>query len=223
MKTKIKLNVVVWIVLVAVSSPAVAEKLCLQTLVNKRTLKVTTNRVIAATCPKGFAELLDTETVKGATGPRGDKGDSGVQGQRGETGRPGFSYSTCAKKIFTSSYTISSTNRQPPNMTGSCDVGAHMIRLDLSHTTTYSADWSLDLNPADEIPPDTTLAGTTTSSSSKNYRPFSSDFWILDQEQVFMLGFSENNTGSGYTQGELLTGTEQHTREHALICCKLSE
>jgi hypothetical protein len=44
----------------ALTETAVADKLCLQTTVNKKTFKVTTKSVVAANCPKGYTALIDT-------------------------------------------------------------------------------------------------------------------------------------------------------------------
>lgn len=50
---------------------AVADKLCFQTTVKKRTLKVTNTRVVAAVCPKDYSELLDLRSFRGPKGPAG--------------------------------------------------------------------------------------------------------------------------------------------------------
>ncbi len=45
---------------VALIETAAADKLCLQTTVNKKTFKVTTKSVVAAKCPRGYTSLIDT-------------------------------------------------------------------------------------------------------------------------------------------------------------------
>ena len=56
---------------------AAADKLCLQSTVNKKTLKVTNKSVVAAKCPKGYTELADTSSFQGATGATGAQGPAG--------------------------------------------------------------------------------------------------------------------------------------------------
>lgn len=58
----------------ALVQTAAADKLCLQTTVNKKTFKATNKSVVAATCPKGYTELADTSSFQGATGARGPAG-----------------------------------------------------------------------------------------------------------------------------------------------------
>ncbi len=40
-------------------------------------------------CPKGFAQLIDTEDLKGEKGDKGDKGETGAQGLKGDKGDKG--------------------------------------------------------------------------------------------------------------------------------------
>jgi hypothetical protein len=59
---------------VALIETAAADKLCLQTTVNKKTFKVTNKRVVAASCPRGYTELADTSSFQGPAGARGAAG-----------------------------------------------------------------------------------------------------------------------------------------------------
>ena len=43
------------------------------------------------TCPKGFVSVINTDSFKGADGPKGDKGDTGAAGPAGATGARGQS------------------------------------------------------------------------------------------------------------------------------------
>lgn len=70
--------------------PALADKLCLQSTVNRRTFAVTNRRVIAPTCPKGFVELVDTESFRGPAGPAGPAGATGLNGAIGPRGPAGL-------------------------------------------------------------------------------------------------------------------------------------
>jgi hypothetical protein len=80
MSTKTKLIILSVLMALSVGSTAVADKLCLQTTVNKKTFKVTNKSVVAATCPKGYTALADTSTFQG---PAGSQGPSGSQGPAG--------------------------------------------------------------------------------------------------------------------------------------------
>ena len=59
---------------IALGQTATADKLCLQTTVNKKTFKATNKSVVAATCPKGYTELADTSSFQGAAGAQGAAG-----------------------------------------------------------------------------------------------------------------------------------------------------
>ena len=70
-KTKILLCVLISF---SAASTAVADKLCLQSTVNKKTFKVTNKSVVAATCPKGYTALADTSSFQGPAGATGAAG-----------------------------------------------------------------------------------------------------------------------------------------------------
>lgn len=59
------------LVLLATASTTFAQKLCLQSTVNKATLKVTNKSVVASKCPKGYTALADTSQFRGPQGPAG--------------------------------------------------------------------------------------------------------------------------------------------------------
>ena len=86
MGIKAKLILLVGLMIVSVASSAVADKLCLQTTVNKKTFKATNKSVVAATCPKGYTELADTSSFQGAAGATGATGATGAQGAQGSAG-----------------------------------------------------------------------------------------------------------------------------------------
>lgn len=86
MGIKAKLTLIAGLMIVSVASSAVADKLCLQTTVNKKTFKVTNKRVLAATCPKGYTELADTSSFQGAAGATGAQGAAGATGAEGPAG-----------------------------------------------------------------------------------------------------------------------------------------
>jgi hypothetical protein len=71
MITKTKLSILAAAVILCITSTAFADKLCLQTTVNRKTFKTTNKSVVAATCPKGFTELADTSRFQGPAGARG--------------------------------------------------------------------------------------------------------------------------------------------------------
>lgn len=69
-----------------------ADKLCIKTTVNKKTLKATTVGALGATCPSGYSAIANTDYFigpKGDTGPQGSVGPQGVQGNQGIQGATG--------------------------------------------------------------------------------------------------------------------------------------
>lgn len=86
-------------VITILSAPwANADKLCLKTTVNKKTLKATTVSALAAKCPSGYTAIADTDFFvgpegdvgpQGAVGPQGSVGPQGVQGATGPQGAAG--------------------------------------------------------------------------------------------------------------------------------------
>ncbi len=74
LKKTLMLVSLVKVSVVMLFSLALADKLCLQTTVNKKNFKATHRSVVAAACPKGYTELADTASFKGATGAPGQNG-----------------------------------------------------------------------------------------------------------------------------------------------------
>jgi len=64
---------IIALVIAAKTNPAMAQQLCLQTTVNKRTFNVTSKSVVAAKCPKGYTAIADTSNFRG---PKGDPGEA---------------------------------------------------------------------------------------------------------------------------------------------------
>lgn len=219
------------IIVLLTSSPAFADVLCApkNLKVSKRgTISFASKLFVAATCPKNSEQIVDLASLqgpkgepgdKGAPGSKGEPGQQGAKGDTGEKGMPGFSYSTCSKKSVVANYTITNSTRQVPAISGACDSGKHLIRMDLTNTSVYSADWSVDMNPSDGVPPDTYGAGTTTSSTSRNFED--NGLWTLDEDGVFIVGISRNSSPDAYDETTALTGSEQRTEEYILICCDL--
>lgn len=58
----------------ALVQTAAADKLCLKSTVNKKTLKVTNKSVVAATCPRGYTAIADTSSFQGPAGVNGADG-----------------------------------------------------------------------------------------------------------------------------------------------------
>lgn len=79
----------VGIIVAPACDTAEAAKLCLQVSFNKKTGKTTTKRTIAASCPKGYTELVDTATFVGPQGPAGKNGANGANGSNGTNGTNG--------------------------------------------------------------------------------------------------------------------------------------
>jgi predicted nucleic-acid-binding Zn-ribbon protein len=74
----VRLGILVTAAILCITSTAFADKLCLQSTVNKKTLKVTNKSVVAATCPKGYTELADTSRFQGPAGAQGAAGTFSV-------------------------------------------------------------------------------------------------------------------------------------------------
>jgi hypothetical protein len=72
--TKGKLSILVTAAILCITSTAFADKLCLQTQVNRKNFRVTNRSVVAATCPRGFTELADTSRFQGPAGAQGPAG-----------------------------------------------------------------------------------------------------------------------------------------------------
>lgn len=88
-------------ILLACSATAQADKLCLKVAFNKKKGKVTTSSTVAATCPKGFKELIDTATFVGPAGATGATGATGPQGPQGIAGL--LKLDTCKLEVKTGS------------------------------------------------------------------------------------------------------------------------
>lgn len=80
MEIKTKLGLVTALAILLVASTAMADKVCLQTTVNKKTFKVTNKTVTAATCPKGYTALVDSPTSPGEVTSRCVKRTNSVTG-----------------------------------------------------------------------------------------------------------------------------------------------
>ncbi len=103
-----KIRIFAGLLALLISSSASAEKLCLKVVVNKKNGKVTTSRTIAASCPRGFTELVDTSAfvgpqgpagLRGPTGPAGANGINGTDGTNGTNG--GFDLTSCRSERVT--------------------------------------------------------------------------------------------------------------------------
>ena len=68
---------------------AVADKLCLKTTVDKKTLKAKHQSALAANCPPGYAAIADSGYFVGPKGETGLVGPTGAQGGAGVTGSSG--------------------------------------------------------------------------------------------------------------------------------------
>lgn len=71
MITRTKIGLLVGLMVVSLASSAMAQVLCLQTTVNKRTLRATHRSVVAATCPSGFTAIANTSSFQGPAGAAG--------------------------------------------------------------------------------------------------------------------------------------------------------
>jgi hypothetical protein len=95
MLIKTKLSILAAAVILCITSTAFADKLCLQTTVNRKTFKITNKSVVASICPKGYTELVDTSSFQG---PVGATGPAGAQGPAGASGTGSFNPNLCTKR-----------------------------------------------------------------------------------------------------------------------------
>lgn len=68
MIARTKIGLLVGLMVVSLASSAMAQVLCLQTTVNKRTLRATHKSVVAATCPSGFTAIANASSFRGPAG-----------------------------------------------------------------------------------------------------------------------------------------------------------
>ncbi len=73
----------------SIVSEAFAEKLCLKTTVDKKTLKTKHQSALAEKCPSGYVAIADSDYFVGPKGDVGATGATGPQGNAGATGSPG--------------------------------------------------------------------------------------------------------------------------------------
>jgi hypothetical protein len=118
MITKTKLSILAAAVILCVTSTAFADKLCLQTTVNRKTFKTTNKSVVAATCPRGFTELADTSSFQGPAGATGASGS--------------FNPNLCVKRTGTAS------GSGVVNATANCLVSEILVTPGCSTTSTFS-------------------------------------------------------------------------------------
>lgn len=105
------------IVTIALAQTATADKLCLQSTVNKKTFKVTNKSVVAAKCPKGYTELADTSSFQGpagATGPAGARGPSAFDVIPSGTTVTGFIGQGLEERVASSVYIYASIPAKIP-------------------------------------------------------------------------------------------------------------
>jgi hypothetical protein len=74
MIARTKIGLLVGLMVVSLASSAMAQVLCLQTTVNKRTLRATHKSVVAATCPSGFTAIANASSFRGPAGAQGPAG-----------------------------------------------------------------------------------------------------------------------------------------------------
>lgn len=117
---------------------AAADKLCLQSTVNKKTFKVTNKRVIAATCPKGFTELADTSSFRGPAGATGAQGPSGML----NLGACRIQSGTCNHSSGVNSCTVNCNNGEFALQYGHSANGYGCNPSPLSGTANYSLVYS---------------------------------------------------------------------------------
>jgi hypothetical protein len=89
MRTRVLTALVACAIVASYSTPANAEKLCIKTSVNRKSLRATTVSAIASICPAGYTAIADTNFFTGPKGESGVHGAAGAQGPQGIQGPVG--------------------------------------------------------------------------------------------------------------------------------------
>jgi len=89
MRTGVLTAFVAFMIVMSYSAPVSAEKLCIRTSVNRKSLRATTVSAIASICPAGYTAIADTNFFSGPKGEAGIHGSAGVQGPQGIQGPSG--------------------------------------------------------------------------------------------------------------------------------------
>jgi hypothetical protein len=138
---------------IALAQTAAADKLCLQSKVNKKTLKVTNKSVVAAKCPRGYTAIANTSSFQGPAGAVNISACRTVS----QTCYHGFGTNTCAANCangefvlqeytsinFGSCPSVNSTIGTGPSQTYSNGVSAGVIFYTF---TTYACSYTAVVN-----------------------------------------------------------------------------
>jgi hypothetical protein len=89
MRTGVSTAFVAFMVVASYSAPVRAEKLCIKTSVNRKSLRTTTVSAMASICPAGYTAIADTNFFSGPKGEAGIHGAAGAQGPQGPAGAKG--------------------------------------------------------------------------------------------------------------------------------------
>lgn len=144
MNTAAKLIILSVLMSLSVVSTSMADKLCLQTKVNKKTFKVTNKRVIAPACPKGYTELADTSSFQGPAGATGATGATGARGAAGllNLGACRLQSGTCYHSSGVNSCTVNCNDGEFALQYTHTSVGNGCTVNPRSNTASYSLVYS---------------------------------------------------------------------------------
>jgi len=141
MGIKAKLALLAGLMIASVASSAFADKLCLQTTVNKKTFKATNKSVVAASCPKGFTELADTSRFQGAAGATGAAGivNLGACKSVSQTCTHSAGYNTCSVSCEQGEFVLQHSVATSAGAGGVCSLDYEYYGFSPSYTNGIGA------------------------------------------------------------------------------------
>ena len=141
MITKTKLSILAAAVILCITSTAFADKLCLQTTVNRKTFKTTNKSVVAATCPKGFTELADTSSFQGPAGATGERGivNIGACRSTSQTCNHGAGLNTCSASCVEGEFVLQHSVATSAGAGGVCSLNYEYYALSPSYSNGIGA------------------------------------------------------------------------------------
>lgn len=217
MRTKLKISILVTAAIVCVTSAAFAEKVCLRTTVDRRTLKVTNDSLIGRACPNGYSELVDTSIFRGPEGPQGPKGD------KGDPGVSSPSNSTCYKKTDSHTYQSSGSNRiSLSDFELRCAPGEYAYHRTESNQLSCSQDWSWRYDGDDDSSRSAECDWALYVPIVNRVENQVSSGVLLDSTGAFVVGHS-HSMKAGDRGVTIVSGAISATRTITLTCCTLGE
>jgi len=191
-----------------------AEVLCVRntTKVIKSNVALGTALKMAdTTCPKGFREIFNTNSLVGTPGEQGATGPTGATGPQGPTGAPAVGASTCRVRIAEGQTILSNAVRNTLDSVNlHCQPNEYALAFRIRLTREYSNDFSYTVNSVTN----SSLAGQTIEG------PWDLTGYLLDVDaDGFPIGGASYITGDGLGFYDSVTGTATFRRILGITCC----